>query len=308
MDRLYGAAPLGCSNHDEPVLFEIAEGELVYNINEQDVTLSEEQRKAVDLGTSSLPIVGIQAAFGTGKTVVGSIIAVRQAAAGKSVIVTASTNAAVAQFTQTILSLTAYRHLRVLRFVSDTAAQENLTPTPVDMNRILMSLRDEFDEQLSDEERALCDKFTTGRTILERYIENPDLAVDMSEEDKDEYALAERNVSKTVKKMIKLMYKLRRPEILCITTASLLNAYGSRGGTLTETESSESSEPAGLESQDPSQVLIGDEASQIPQPALAAISNCMPFAQQVYIGTCTSWSLTPDATATHQPPFMERAE
>ncbi|EPB67562.1 hypothetical protein ANCCEY_13349 [Ancylostoma ceylanicum] len=31
-------------------------------------------------------------------------------------------------------------------------------------------------------------------------------------------------------------------------------------------------------------VLIGDEASQIPEPALAAISNCMPFAQQVYIG------------------------
>ncbi|EPB65296.1 hypothetical protein ANCCEY_15641, partial [Ancylostoma ceylanicum] len=149
---------------------------------------------------------------------------------------------------------------------------------------VLMSLRDEFDEQLSDEERALCDKFTTGRTILERYIENPDLAVDMSEEDKDEYALAERNVSKTVKKMIRLMYKLRRPEILCITTASLLNAYGSRGGTLTETESSESSEPAGPESPDPSHVLIGDEASQIPEPALAAISNCMPFAQQVYIG------------------------
>ncbi|EYC10933.1 hypothetical protein Y032_0053g2377 [Ancylostoma ceylanicum] len=151
------------------------------------------------------PNVSIQAAFGRGKTVVCAIIAARRVNAGKRVLVTAGTNAAVAQFAQTILSLTAYRHLRVLRFVSDTAAQDNLTPTPLDMNKILMSLDEEFDEQLTNDKRELCDRFTAGRTILEQCIKNPDLAVDMSEDHKEGYALAERNISRTVQKMIKLM-------------------------------------------------------------------------------------------------------
>ncbi|RCN45064.1 hypothetical protein ANCCAN_08929 [Ancylostoma caninum] len=127
MDRVYGATELGCAYRTEPALFEMEEGYSVYNLNGQDVTLTEEQRRAVDLGT------------------------------------------------------------------------KNLTPTPVDMNRILMSLDEEFEAELTDEEKALCLKFETGRSILERYIENPDLALDMSEEDKEEYAIAERNVSNTVR-------------------------------------------------------------------------------------------------------------
>ncbi|KAL6739308.1 hypothetical protein Aduo_012779 [Ancylostoma duodenale] len=137
----------------------------------------EEQRNAVDLGTGTLPIVDIQAAFGAGETVVGAIIAARRASDGKRVVMMASTNAAVAQFAQTLLSLTAFRHLHVLRFVYDAAAQENLTPTPVDMNQIPMSLGDEFDAEPTDDEKALCSKFKAGRSILERYIENPDLAL-----------------------------------------------------------------------------------------------------------------------------------
>ncbi|KIH60964.1 hypothetical protein ANCDUO_08772 [Ancylostoma duodenale] len=139
--------------------------------------LGQEQRNAVDLGTGTLPIVDIQAAFGAGETVVGAIIAARRASDGKRVVMMASTNAAVAQFAQTLLSLTAFRHLHVLRFVYDAAAQENLTPTPVDMNQIPMSLGDEFDAEPTDDEKALCSKFKAGRSILERYIENPDLAL-----------------------------------------------------------------------------------------------------------------------------------
>ncbi|KAL6730201.1 hypothetical protein Aduo_001190 [Ancylostoma duodenale] len=56
MDRIYGATELGCPYRTEPALYEMEEGESVYNLDGQDVTLSEEQRKAVDLGTSTLPI------------------------------------------------------------------------------------------------------------------------------------------------------------------------------------------------------------------------------------------------------------
>ncbi|KAL6724418.1 hypothetical protein Aduo_019309 [Ancylostoma duodenale] len=130
----------------------------MYKINGQNVTLSKEQRKAVVLDTGNLAIVGIQAAFWTGNTVVGVTIAARRA---------------------------------------NAAAQENLTPIPVDINRILIYLGEKFNAQLSNEEKVLCNKFVAEQSILERYIENPDLALDM-EEDKDEYALAERNVSNTV--------------------------------------------------------------------------------------------------------------
>ncbi|KAL6723626.1 hypothetical protein Aduo_018609 [Ancylostoma duodenale] len=142
------------------------EDESVYNLNGQDVTLSEEQREAVDFAASTLPVVGIQAAFGTGKTVVGAIIAAGRSSADYIIVDRIPTP--------------------VLRFVSDAAEQENGTPTPVDMNRILMTLGEEFDAELTDEEKALCRKFKAGRTILERHIENPDLALDMLEEDKED--------------------------------------------------------------------------------------------------------------------------
>ncbi|KAL6735564.1 hypothetical protein Aduo_005992 [Ancylostoma duodenale] len=50
-----GATALGCPYRTEPALFEMEEGEWVYNLNGQDVTQSEEQRKAIDLGTASVP-------------------------------------------------------------------------------------------------------------------------------------------------------------------------------------------------------------------------------------------------------------
>ncbi|KAK6764177.1 hypothetical protein RB195_024483 [Necator americanus] len=84
-----------------------------------------------------------------------------------------------------MLSLSAYRDLNVLTLVADSAAQENLTPTPVDLNKILMPLGETYADVLCDAERS---------------------------------------------------------------------------------------------------VLISDEASQIPEPALAAFVNLLPRVQQVYIG------------------------
>ncbi|KIH46578.1 hypothetical protein ANCDUO_23368, partial [Ancylostoma duodenale] len=97
VDRVHGATQPGCDNWSEPALFEIKEGESMYKINGQNVTLSKEQRKAVVLDTGNLAIVGIQAAFWTGNTVVGVNIAARRANAGKRVLVTANTDAAVAR-------------------------------------------------------------------------------------------------------------------------------------------------------------------------------------------------------------------
>ncbi|RCN41055.1 hypothetical protein ANCCAN_13001 [Ancylostoma caninum] len=165
VDTVYGRTPLGCDNSDDVTRFTPWTGEHACSISGRVVNLTHDQRDAVALGVSQLPVVAIQAAFGTGKTVVGALIAAQFAAErGIPVIVTATTNAAVAQFTETILSLDTYRNLAIVRYVSDTAATENLTPTPVDLNEILKNLGDDYVDEIEDpEEIELCQEFKEGR-------------------------------------------------------------------------------------------------------------------------------------------------
>ncbi|KAK6767342.1 hypothetical protein RB195_026551 [Necator americanus] len=113
MDRVYGSAPLGCLNHGEDGLAAPIAQDTVVTIHGRDVTLSTEQREAIALGVGDIPITAIQAVFGTGKTVVGAIIAARWTTGGAFVLATASSNAAVARIAQTMLSPSDYRDLNV---------------------------------------------------------------------------------------------------------------------------------------------------------------------------------------------------
>uniref|UniRef100_A0A7I5E5U7 AAA_12 domain-containing protein n=1 Tax=Haemonchus contortus TaxID=6289 RepID=A0A7I5E5U7_HAECO len=71
--------------------------------------------------------------------------------------------------------------------------------------------------------------------------------------------------------MFKLMFRVRRPAILCLTTASLLNTTDPSNGLFRRHSSTFGT-------------IIGDKASQIPEPALAAIASRIPEAKQRYIG------------------------
>nr|CDJ86557.1 unnamed protein product [Haemonchus contortus] len=46
-----------------------------FRVNQRTLTLTPDQRDAIRIGASRIPLVAIQAAFGTGKTLVGSLIA-----------------------------------------------------------------------------------------------------------------------------------------------------------------------------------------------------------------------------------------
>ncbi|XGW10416.1 hypothetical protein V3C99_012144 [Haemonchus contortus] len=105
-----------------------------FQIRGTTMVLTNDPVEAVRLAVSNEPIVATQAAFGTGKTMVGAIIAAFIASRPQSiVVVTATNNAAVAQFTETLLSLDDFAHLEVLRYLSDIAASDNLYPTEVDL-------------------------------------------------------------------------------------------------------------------------------------------------------------------------------
>nr|CDJ87113.1 unnamed protein product [Haemonchus contortus] len=229
------------------------------NIGADRVTLTEDQKDAVRVGSGRLPIVAIQAAYGTGKTLVGALIAALSSQTpDTTVIVTTSTNAAVAQFAETLLSLGDFPNLNVVRHISDTAASSNLTPTAVDLNKVLKGLGAAFGHLLDAEDREACQRFTQCRQLLEDYLENPDRVPEMSDDDKEEYEIAEQFVSQTIKRMVRILFTVNPPSVLCLTTSSLLNSTGSRG----------------IFSQYVTnfKVIIGDEDSQIPEPALLTIA------------------------------------
>ncbi|KIH56783.1 hypothetical protein ANCDUO_13037 [Ancylostoma duodenale] len=272
VDAVYGRTPLSCDNSDDQPRFTPWTGEHVYNIKGRAVTLTHDQRDAVALGVRELSVVAIQAAFGTCKTVVGSLIAAHLAIERRiPVIVTATTNAAVAQFTETILSLDDYPDLVVVRYVSGTALAENLTRTPVDLNEILKYLGDNFADKLEEKDKQLCQDFKEGLEHLEEYLHHPEQALAMTEDDKEEYFISESFVSENLQKMVDLMFALLKPSVICATTASLLNTTAAPEGIFARHVSN-------------FQVLIGDDTSQIPEPALVAMAARLPRVRHVYIG------------------------
>ncbi|EYB99774.1 hypothetical protein Y032_0120g930 [Ancylostoma ceylanicum] len=269
INRVYGLTPLGCAEEDDEQQEAPIEEEISLTIQGHPTVLTPDQRQAVALGCAGYPIIALQAAFGTGKTVVGAAIAARQAlSAHEKIVVTASTNAAVAQFAETLLSIADYSELVILRYVSDTAMAEERSPLPVDLNEVLKSLGDDFAANLSDTDSATCARFRAGRLRYEQFAQQENL--EMSDQDREEFILAEKDVSETLGEMISIMFAVRPPNVLCITTASLLNASDEKGIF------------AGY--WDDFSLLICDEASQVPEPVFVAIANRLPQLRHVYIG------------------------
>ncbi|KAK6019514.1 hypothetical protein OSTOST_14852 [Ostertagia ostertagi] len=112
----------------------------------KSLELDSDQMAAIRLGCDDRrPIVAIRGPFGSGKTLVAALIAARVVRKQKGFsIITATTNGAVAQITDTVLKLDEYRDLPVLRYVSDTSLIEGNPSTTVDINSILKRLPDDY--------------------------------------------------------------------------------------------------------------------------------------------------------------------
>ncbi|VDO92368.1 unnamed protein product [Heligmosomoides polygyrus] len=162
------------------------------------------------------PVLAIQAAFGTGKTVVGALIAATLAEADEEHVVVdaATTNAAVAQFTETLLSLSDFQHLPILRFVADSALREGTPVTPVDLHTILRRLARDYQAQLRDYEAKALTKDARGRELIETSIFHPERTLTLSEAERDKYVIAERENPLATEKAVGIMFRLRPPRIV----------------------------------------------------------------------------------------------
>ncbi|XGW04331.1 hypothetical protein V3C99_015470 [Haemonchus contortus] len=102
------------------------------------------------------------------------------------------------------------------------------------------------------------------------YIGNHDAIPDVTDDEKEEYEVAEHYVYRTLKRMIKILFAVNRPSVLYMTTSSLLNS---------------TARSVIFKSYIPSFItVIGDGASQVSEPAVLTIGGCLSHARHVYIG------------------------
>ncbi|VDO81608.1 unnamed protein product [Heligmosomoides polygyrus] len=82
--------------------------------------LQQDQIVAIKMSDAKHLVMGIQASYGTGKTIIGALIAACAArSTGALVVVIPTTNTAVAQFADTITRLHEYKDTTVVQFNSD---------------------------------------------------------------------------------------------------------------------------------------------------------------------------------------------
>ncbi|KIH68736.1 hypothetical protein ANCDUO_00927 [Ancylostoma duodenale] len=222
INTVYGLAQLECLNRDEYRYGLDTDEVTTINVHGRAIQLTDDQRQALALGNGDFPVAGIKAAFGTGKTVVGASIAVRQAQRREQrVVVTASTKTAVAQFTDIILSLEDLRDVGVIRFVAETVAFDDIPRTPVDLHEILKQLGTLHGERMSEKQRAICRRFTSGRLRYETY--KRDRSLQLTEREKTDFVLAEKDVSETLSDMLLICDEASQvPEPVFMAMASRL--------------------------------------------------------------------------------------
>ncbi|VDO80924.1 unnamed protein product [Heligmosomoides polygyrus] len=197
------------------------------------IHLRNDQRHAVNMVLEPHSILVVQAAYGSRKTVIGAYLAAQLVGRQNLVIVTATTNVACAQFTDTLLRLDDFHHLRILRFVSDSALMDGAPTTPVGLHSVLQSLIERYGDRLEAKEVDRCETYIDSRRLLETLTFNPESCLQLTDEEREEYRIAERDNSDATEEAVKVMLRVRLPSIICMTTASLLNTTA-RGGLFQE--------------------------------------------------------------------------
>ncbi|KIH63376.1 hypothetical protein ANCDUO_06322 [Ancylostoma duodenale] len=158
-----------------------------------------------------------------GETVVGAPSMARMANPGHLTVATATTNTAVAQFMNTSLKSSDFRHLNILRFVSDSAVVDGATTTKANLDVILKGLSINFSEGLKSGEQSLRDIHVREQELMETMISHPELTLSAINEERDKYCIAEQEASEATEEAVVIMFCERRPSVVSMTASSLLN-------------------------------------------------------------------------------------
>ncbi|VDO97068.1 unnamed protein product [Heligmosomoides polygyrus] len=123
------------------------------------------------------------------------------------IILTATTNAAVAQITETILSLDAFADLAVCRYIAESVVfDDSIAATPADMHEVLKRLPDLYRNELEEEALDECERFRDGRIVFEAHMQNRERQEFLTEQEREDLVLAEKDVSDLIDKVVEVMF------------------------------------------------------------------------------------------------------
>ncbi|KHJ92660.1 hypothetical protein OESDEN_07447 [Oesophagostomum dentatum] len=235
----------------------------VYTFEAGEIALNEEQLRAIRLGLAGNPVCAVQAVFGSGKSLIAAVMA--SMLKEEKVVLTAGSNEAVAQIAEIFSAVRELRDIKVLRYVSLDTNWKNRRTTPVDLDEILKNLLRTYGEEIQlEKDREICRKFSKS------------LSTSLRNREREQFELVETNISPILSDMLRIMFRVRSPDVICLTTSALLNAF-SDSGIFAEYKRSFS-------------VLICDEAQLIPEPMFVAMTGRLPEARQIYIGDTRQFS------------------
>ncbi|VDO19051.1 unnamed protein product [Heligmosomoides polygyrus] len=142
------------------------------------------------------------------------------------------------------------------------------------MYEVLKRLPDLYRNELEGKTLDECERFRDVRIVFEAHMQNRERQEFLTEQEREYLVLAERDVSDLIDKVVEIMFLKYQPQVV-VRTSSLLNATG-KGGIFKNYL-------------DEFELIICDEASQVPEPVFAAMLSRLPKARRIQ-AMYTNWS------------------
>ncbi|XGW33894.1 hypothetical protein V3C99_017969 [Haemonchus contortus] len=119
------------------------------------------------------------------------VIAARAATPGQLVIATSFKNAAVAKFADTLLQMTEYQQLPIVRIVIDPALREGAPVTTVDLHNMFQGILISFPDAFGPGVVESLSAYAHGRRLIERLLFYSEDLVHLIDGEREKFRLAE---------------------------------------------------------------------------------------------------------------------
>ncbi|VDO93652.1 unnamed protein product [Heligmosomoides polygyrus] len=171
------------------------------------IALNQDQENAIDLFNHRFPIAVVESAYGAGKTLCAAVMAREASGEGRCVLIASIQNSAVDVIAEKIAQ-TGSRHVRPVRYISERVVRDTSRFARFD----LANLMEKLHETHGDQEFAFSG--TDNNLIREEH---------------KELLYVERTVSKRLKKLVEIFFRVYAPNIILCTVASALNLTSELG-------------------------------------------------------------------------------
>ncbi|VDP03840.1 unnamed protein product [Heligmosomoides polygyrus] len=191
------------------------------------IALNQDQENAIDLFNHCFPIAVVESAYGAGKTLCAAVMAREASGEGRWVLIASIQNSAVDAISEKIAQ-TGSRHVRPVRYISERVVRHTFRFPRFDLANLMERLHETHGDQLDEEETDLFKEFAVARQYLKEFAFS---CTDNNfiREEHQELLYVERTVSKRLKKLVEIFFRVYATNIILCTVASALNLTSELG-------------------------------------------------------------------------------